>query len=171
MQHRMSLVHGRPALADDVLVETFARPNRKRKPTLAHHAYRGCGLGDDPRVVAHDGAGQPSRYPDFLSGFGDRTQDTPGKRRMSMRLEPRMKMIGDRNEIKASVFRQPRIPHERSRVGRQPVQLHALLRWRQQSTAAHLGARLPAANTPGTDAASYSAHRMPCERETDPPRV
>ena len=73
--------NGRPALADDVLVETFARSDRKRKPTLAHHADRGCRLGDDCRMVAHDRQVSPVDIPIFcvVSAMAPRTLQANGE--------------------------------------------------------------------------------------------
>jgi hypothetical protein len=81
MQHRMSLLHGRPAAADHVLVETLACSDRKRKPALAHHANRGCCLGDDRRMVANDRAVSPVDIPIFwvVSAIAPRTLQANGE--------------------------------------------------------------------------------------------
>lgn len=57
-QHVVAMIHMRPAVADDVLIQSFTRAQRQREATFAHQADRRGGLRDNGRVIANDGTGQ-----------------------------------------------------------------------------------------------------------------
>src|SRR5687767_12039907 len=105
----MTMMHWRPAITDDMFVQPLTGTERQGEASFAHDANRRCRLRNDGRVISNDGTGEPGRDAYALGSFCNRTEHTPGKRRVAVGFEPRQVMIGQPDEIEAGLLCQPGI--------------------------------------------------------------
>ena len=84
-QHVLPLRDGRPALADDVLVEVLAAAQAQGEAPVGEDLQRRRLLRDDRGVIAHGRAGHVGVEVDVLGGLRDGAQHRPGVGRMALR--------------------------------------------------------------------------------------
>ena len=107
---------GRPAPADDVLVQVLARAEAEMEAAVAHRGDRGGLLRDDRRVVADRRAGDERDQVDSLGLHGQRTEHAPRVGAVFVRIQPGMEVVGDREEVEARLLRPRRLGKQVRRV-------------------------------------------------------
>jgi len=112
-EHLVPLRHMRPA-TDDMLVEVLPGAETEDEPTVRRQRDRGRLLRDDRRVIALDRAGDERHQADAVGCVGGRAEDGPGVRRMSLRVEPRVVVVGGDGEVEAGTFGPDRVVDELS---------------------------------------------------------
>jgi hypothetical protein len=95
-----------PRLAQDVLVEAFARPDAEEEPPGQQGRGGGGGLGDDRRVDPHRRTRYAGADDESLRRVGDRAEDAPDERTLALSVDPRVEVVGDEGEVEAAPLRE-----------------------------------------------------------------
>src|ERR1700722_7726961 len=103
---------GGESRADHVLVEPLAGADPEREAAVRDDGEGRRRLGDDGRVVAHGGAGDPGDQSDPLGLHRDRRQHRPGERAVPLGLQPRVVMVAHLDEVEAGLLGQHRLADE-----------------------------------------------------------
>ena len=108
-QHVLPLCDGRPTLADDMLVQVLAATQPQGESAVGEDLHGCCLLRDDRGVIAHGWAGHigVEAYP--FGGLRYCSQHRPGVGRMTLRCQPRRKVVRAYLEVEASVLSRNRI--------------------------------------------------------------
>jgi hypothetical protein len=104
LEHLVPDVSRRPATADDVLVEVLARPDPEAETPGAHRCDRCRLLGHDRRVVADGRTRDERNQLDIGRLRRERAEHAPGIRTVVLRMEPGVKVVGDRDEVEPSLL-------------------------------------------------------------------
>lgn len=112
LQHLSAYVGAGPVDAGDVLVETLPGADAQEEAAVEHHCGGGGGVGDDCRMHADEGGGDPGAYTELLGGFGDATEDRPDEGALTLFGNPGMEVVGDAGEAEADLFCPGRVAHQ-----------------------------------------------------------
>jgi hypothetical protein len=124
VEHLEPLVGPRPARAGDVLVQRLAAADAEEEPSFHQERGGGSRLSDDRRVDADQRAGDGRAQPETLRPLRDRADHAPDERAVSLRIHPRVEVIGDEDVREARVLGAARVLDELRRrvlLGGQPV--------------------------------------------------
>ena len=104
MQHVLSLRDSRPAFADHVLVEVLATAQTQGEPPVSEDLHSRCLLRDDGGVIAHGRAGHVGVEVDPFGDLRYGSQYRPCVGRVTLRYQPRRKVITADLEVESPVL-------------------------------------------------------------------
>ena len=111
-EHASPRRRGRPAVAEDMLVEGLAGADTEEEPIVEEQRRGRGGLGDDRRVDADGRARHTDADAQSFGRGGDRAQHRPHERAVTLRAHPRVVVVRDGHELEARVLGSSRIAHE-----------------------------------------------------------
>ena len=111
-EHLEPHVPGRPAVAEDVLVQVLARADAEEEAPRHHGRGRRGRLGDDRRMRADERTGDSCPDPERLGRLRDPAEDGPDERALALAIDPGMEVVGSERELEASLLRRPGVADE-----------------------------------------------------------
>ena len=104
LEHFQPLPNARPLVAENMLIQIFARTDAEEESARHRRCNRSRGLSDDRRMNADERTGDAGSYVKSLCALRNCTENSPDKWTLSLSVNPRVKMVGDQRELESRLL-------------------------------------------------------------------